>query len=91
MTLAPIRLVALAFALSAPATTCAVAADLDAATARSHVTNHSAAAAPPSTDADNAAHAGWTQTLPDNCVVFGAASAGPNASTDRCGAPEGGE
>ncbi len=91
MTLAPIRLVALAFALSAPTASCVVAADLDAAAPRSHVTNHSATTAPPSPDADNAASGGWTQTLPNNCVVFGPASAGPNASTDRCGAPEGGE
>jgi hypothetical protein len=35
------------------------------------------------------AHGGWTQTLPDSCVIAGAGSAGPNAST-RCGA-EGGE
>ncbi|MGA2045178.1 MAG: hypothetical protein ABSG83_17625 [Roseiarcus sp.] len=35
------------------------------------------------------AHGGWTQTLPDSCVIAGAGSAGPNAST-QCGV-EGGE
>jgi hypothetical protein len=39
---------------------------------------------------DPYAHGGWTQTLPDACVVVGAGSAGPNASI-QCGGVEGGE
>jgi len=33
---------------------------------------------------------GWTQTIPDQCVIVGAGSAGPNASIS-CGGVEGGE